>query len=167
MALDLEGICASSGSACMVGSVVASHVLLAMGLSPESRRFGHSLLVRQRNDRARNRANGRGDRTHLATSKFTGQRGQGAKCSRLVSWSFHSHLPLLKSRPAGIRRSKPWPATSSSSRAQPLWPRRFVLNGRLVFAPPPAARNPVLDVILLNRRLGAHGEAEIDRTLAP
>jgi cysteine desulfurase len=35
MALDLEGICASSGSACMVGSVVASHVLLAMGL-PEA-----------------------------------------------------------------------------------------------------------------------------------
>src|SRR5437762_4984830 len=32
MALDLEGICASSGSACMVGSVVASHVLLAFGL---------------------------------------------------------------------------------------------------------------------------------------
>jgi cysteine desulfurase len=32
MAMDLEGICASSGSACMVGSVVASHVLLAMGL---------------------------------------------------------------------------------------------------------------------------------------
>ncbi|MGH7938081.1 MAG: cysteine desulfurase family protein, partial [Chthoniobacterales bacterium] len=35
MALDLEGICASSGSACMVGSVVASHVLLAMGLPTE------------------------------------------------------------------------------------------------------------------------------------
>ncbi|MBA2586745.1 MAG: cysteine desulfurase [Chthoniobacterales bacterium] len=33
MALDLEGVCASSGSACMVGSVVASHVLLAMGMS--------------------------------------------------------------------------------------------------------------------------------------
>jgi cysteine desulfurase len=33
MALDLEGVCASSGSACMVGSVTASHVLLAMGLS--------------------------------------------------------------------------------------------------------------------------------------
>jgi cysteine desulfurase len=32
MALDLEGVCASSGSACMVGSVVASHVLLAMDL---------------------------------------------------------------------------------------------------------------------------------------
>jgi cysteine desulfurase len=35
MALDLEGICASSGSACMVGSVVASHVLLAMALPME------------------------------------------------------------------------------------------------------------------------------------
>ncbi len=35
MALDLESICASSGSACMVGSVVASHVLLAMGLPVE------------------------------------------------------------------------------------------------------------------------------------
>jgi cysteine desulfurase len=35
IALDLEGVCASSGSACMVGSVVASHVLLAMGLGPE------------------------------------------------------------------------------------------------------------------------------------
>jgi len=38
MALDLEGVCASSGSACMVGSVRASHVLLAMGLSTESAR---------------------------------------------------------------------------------------------------------------------------------
>jgi cysteine desulfurase len=35
MALDLEGVCASSGSACMVGSVVASHVLLAMALPAE------------------------------------------------------------------------------------------------------------------------------------
>ena len=35
MALDLEGICASSGSACMVGSVVASYVLIAMGLPME------------------------------------------------------------------------------------------------------------------------------------
>jgi cysteine desulfurase len=35
MALDLEGVCASSGSACMVGSVVASHVLLAMELPLE------------------------------------------------------------------------------------------------------------------------------------
>jgi cysteine desulfurase len=35
MALDLEGVGASSGSACMVGSVRASHVLLAMGLPME------------------------------------------------------------------------------------------------------------------------------------
>jgi cysteine desulfurase len=33
--LDLAGICASSGSACMVGSIVPSHVLLAMGVPPE------------------------------------------------------------------------------------------------------------------------------------
>jgi cysteine desulfurase len=38
IALDLKGVCASSGSACMVGSVVASHVLLAMGLSMDRAR---------------------------------------------------------------------------------------------------------------------------------
>lgn len=35
MALDLEGVAASSGSACMVGSVQPSHVLLAMGRTEE------------------------------------------------------------------------------------------------------------------------------------
>jgi cysteine desulfurase len=34
--LDLEGICASSGSACMVGSIVPSHVLTAMGRPSET-----------------------------------------------------------------------------------------------------------------------------------
>jgi len=33
--LDLAGICASSGSACMVGSIQPSHVLLAMGVPVE------------------------------------------------------------------------------------------------------------------------------------
>jgi cysteine desulfurase len=33
--LDLAGICASSGSACMVGSIQPSHVLLAMGVPRE------------------------------------------------------------------------------------------------------------------------------------
>lgn len=35
MGLDLEGVSASSGSACMVGSIQSSHVLLAMGVSEE------------------------------------------------------------------------------------------------------------------------------------
>ena len=35
MGLDLEGISASSGSACMVGSIRSSHVLEAMGIPPE------------------------------------------------------------------------------------------------------------------------------------
>ncbi len=35
MNLDLAGICASSGSACMVGSIQPSHVLLAMGVALE------------------------------------------------------------------------------------------------------------------------------------
>jgi cysteine desulfurase len=34
-ALDLEGICASSGSACSAGSVSPSHVLQAIGVAPE------------------------------------------------------------------------------------------------------------------------------------
>src|SRR5215831_4911790 len=38
IALDLDGVCASSGSACMVGSVIASHVLLAMRLPIERAR---------------------------------------------------------------------------------------------------------------------------------
>jgi len=35
MGLDLEGVSASSGSACMVGSIRSSHVLEAMGIPPE------------------------------------------------------------------------------------------------------------------------------------
>lgn len=36
ISLDLAGICASSGSACMVGSIQPSHVLLAMGVPRET-----------------------------------------------------------------------------------------------------------------------------------
>jgi cysteine desulfurase len=52
MALDLAGVCASSGSACMVGSVLPSHVLLAMGRSPELARAAVRFsLGRQTSDR--------------------------------------------------------------------------------------------------------------------
>jgi cysteine desulfurase len=34
-ALDMEGVCASSGSACSAGSLEPSHVVRALGLAPE------------------------------------------------------------------------------------------------------------------------------------
>ncbi len=43
MALDLEGVCASTGSACMVGSLQPSHVLLAMGRDPRMAAIRFSL----------------------------------------------------------------------------------------------------------------------------
>jgi cysteine desulfurase len=52
MALDLEGICASSGSACMVGSVRASHVLDDRGRNRQcSRRTRANREANQRRPR--------------------------------------------------------------------------------------------------------------------
>jgi cysteine desulfurase len=39
--LDLEGVCASSGSACSAGSLEPSHVIRALGVSPD---LGNSLV---------------------------------------------------------------------------------------------------------------------------
>lgn len=45
MALDLEGVCASSGAACASGALSASHVLLGMGLTPKEARATLRLSV--------------------------------------------------------------------------------------------------------------------------
>ena len=47
--LDMQGICASGGSACTTGSLDPSHVLLAIGLSPDSARSSIRLTLGEEN----------------------------------------------------------------------------------------------------------------------
>ena len=47
--LDMQGICASSGSACTSGSLDPSHVLLALGLSPELARGSLRMTLGEEN----------------------------------------------------------------------------------------------------------------------
>lgn len=49
--LDMQGICASSGSACTSGSLDPSHVLLALGLSPELARGSLRMTLSEENTR--------------------------------------------------------------------------------------------------------------------
>ena len=49
--LDMEGICASSGSACASGSLDPSHVLRAVGLTPELARGSLRLTIGEENTR--------------------------------------------------------------------------------------------------------------------
>ena len=49
-ALDLEGVAASAGAACHSGSIEPSHVLTAMGRTPESARGSLRLSVGFGND---------------------------------------------------------------------------------------------------------------------
>ncbi len=51
-ALDVEGIAASSGTACHSGSIEPSRVLIAMGRSPESARGSLRFSVGHGNDAA-------------------------------------------------------------------------------------------------------------------
>lgn len=47
--LDMQGICASGGSACTTGSIDPSHVLLAIGASPETARGALRLTLSEEN----------------------------------------------------------------------------------------------------------------------
>ncbi len=47
--LDMQGICASGGSACTTGSIDPSHVLLAIGLSPQAARGALRLTLSEEN----------------------------------------------------------------------------------------------------------------------
>ena len=49
--LDMQEICASSGSACTSGSLDPSHVLLALGLSPDLARGSLRLTLSEDNTR--------------------------------------------------------------------------------------------------------------------
>lgn len=49
--LDMQGICASSGSACTSGSLDPSHVLMALGLSPELARGSLRMTLGEENTR--------------------------------------------------------------------------------------------------------------------
>ncbi len=49
-ALDLEGVAASAGAACHAGAISPSHVLTAMGRTPEQARSSLRLSVGQGND---------------------------------------------------------------------------------------------------------------------
>ncbi len=69
MALDLEGVCASSGSACMVGSVTASHVLLAMGASAEVAGSAIRFSLGKETTDGRDRGDGGNCRTRAAAAR--------------------------------------------------------------------------------------------------
>ena len=78
--LDLEGICASTGSACSSASLEPSHVLLALGLSPEQ---AHGSL-------------------RFTLRKHGGRRGAGAGGLACNCRQVESHVPASKNSKIGV-----------------------------------------------------------------
>ena len=130
-----------------------------------ARRLRHSLLVRQRNDRFRNRADGR--RRSNASCAAENHRSPRTRRNMLsFSQLEFSLAPSVVEKPPGrdpaleaLARDLllQQGATSLAAQVRVEWSTRLrTAAGRAEYG----ARR-----ILLNRRLAAHGEAEIDRTL--
>ncbi len=87
MALDLEGVCASSGSACMVGSVVASHVLSGDGVAARPCPISHPFFHRKIHDRRRNLSDGWDCFRDCAANECETQRENGLRLGSSNSFS--------------------------------------------------------------------------------
>jgi len=105
MGLDLEGVAASSGSACMVGSIQASHVLLAMGVSEElARATVRFSLGRETTPEAI-------DATLVALSRVLGRQARSPEAVGLKAWHHSSVISKVS-----------WRGSWSSSSETPLLP---------------------------------------------
>ena len=86
-ALDLEGIEASTGSACTTGSVDPSHVLLAMGIDPALAHGSLRLTLGPETTRGRHRPHDRcrSRPASVAAARIGVRRGGGDRVSRIVA----------------------------------------------------------------------------------
>ncbi len=181
MNLDLEGVCASSGSACMVGSVLPSHVLLAMGVAARAREIDRPVLARPWNDGGGNRGNHRRGRPH--------GRADATRRPRLMQLDFFRRLwgppkppppapaPAAEALPAPSVAPEPPPRKVSAIPLQERAKALLIALGHATLAERLTVRwntrmrstagmaYPGQARVTLNPRLIAFGDAEIDRTL--
>ena len=141
MALDLEDICASSGSACMVGSVVASHVLLALGLPMERAASAVRFSLGKETTAPEIEQTVARSKTNFGAAQCPRALRISAPCCRLASSNSPSLLRSPRARPDAIRRLRIWRASFFSNRAQLILPRASWSNGQAACAPPRAGPN--------------------------